>query len=152
MKTQHTATFHGHTFKRVSQSRIYTHMVVGVLSIAAERIAAETWARKEYKMNLEYYQKMAAGGTYHSTFGDGSHWSKPITELERDAARATIAAGVDGAVADRLREFDKRTAAAWKTEDGLSTIFSAGWTSRHDLALKLAAKTVGAVIVETVRS
>lgn len=151
MSTKHTATFQRYSWKRTSQNRIYTHMVVGQQSIALERVKTEAWARKKYFMNLEYYQKNAVGGTYHSEFADGTPWSKPITDLERDAARATLAAGVEGAVADRLREFDKRTAEAWVTEDGLSTVYSAGWTSRFDLAQKLAARTPGGVIVAAVR-
>lgn len=149
---KHSASFQGHIWTRNSENRVYSHMVVGIQSIAAERAKTEAWARKEYTMNLEYYQKKAAGGTYHSTFANGTPWSKPITDMERDAARATLAAGVEGGVADRLREFDKRMADAWKTEDGFSTVYSAGWTSRPDLAVKLAARTPGGVIVEAVRS
>jgi hypothetical protein len=155
MATKHTATFQGdkiHTWKRVSQNRVYTHMVLGVVSIAAERAEAEAWARKEYKMNLGYYTMIANDPVYVGTFNDGRTFTKEITDTERAAAKETLRAGVDGAVADRLREFDARTAASWKTADGLSTVYSAGWTSRLDLAVKLAARTPGGVIIETVRS
>jgi hypothetical protein len=151
MATKHTATFQAHTFTRTTQHRVYTHMVVGLVNIEADRAATEAWARKEYAMNLSYYQQMAKGGEYVGTFADGRTFTKPITDMERDSARATITAGVDGAIADRLRELDKRTANAWKTADGLSTVYSAGWTSRLDLAVKLAARTPGGVIVEAVR-
>jgi hypothetical protein len=148
MKTKHTATYQGHTWDRVSESRKYTHMVVVVESIAAQRAKVEKDARRVYEASLGYYTQMAAGGTYHGTFANGAAWSRPITDTERDAARHKIEAGVEGAVADALRTFDQRMQGAWKTEDGLSTVYSAGWCSRPDLAVKLAAKTLGGVIVE----
>lgn len=152
MNTKHTATFQGHTFKRVSQNRVYTHMVVGLINIAKDRAETEIAAREMYAVNLEYVTQLAAGGTYHGTFANGAPYSRPITDQERDAARVTIAGGPDAEAADSLREFDARTAQARKTEDGLHTVYSAGWTSRPDLAVKLASKTPGGVIVEAVRT
>jgi hypothetical protein len=148
---KYTATFQGHTFKRNSQNRVYTHMVVGLINIAADRTKTEAWARKEYATNLSYYQMKAYADVYTGTFADGRIFTSPITDLERAAAKATVEGGVEAAVADRLREFDARTAKAWKSADGLSTVYSAGWAGRPDLAVKLAAKTPGGVIVEAIR-
>lgn len=152
MSFKHTATFQGHTFKRTSANRTYTHMVVGLVNIAEARARNEEGARDYYARNLSYYTKMAAGGTYKGTYGDGSPYERPISDQERDAARVTIAGGADKAAEDSLRSFDERMATSLKTEDGLSYVYSAGWAGRMDLAVKLAARTPrGQIVPATIK-
>lgn len=148
MSTKHTASFQGHSWQRVSQNRIYSHMVVGVESIEAQRIRAAADARAEWKLNLSYHQTLAAGGLYH--YSNGCQ-PREITAKEQADAQAYLADGIEGRVGKALERFDARMQDAWKTEDGLSTVYTAGWTSRLDLAEKLAARTPGGVIIAAIK-
>lgn len=153
MSNKHTATYQGKTFKRVSKGRTYTHMVVVVESIASQRARAERRARDNWAMNLGHRTQIAnsaEGERYR--YSDGTLSRSAITEEERQHARDIIAKGEQGMVDQDLRDFDESMAEhGWKTEDGLGTMYSAGWCSRLDLAQKLAAQH-GGIILEVVRS
>lgn len=136
MSTKHTVTVLGHTVTRTSQNRVYSHHVMGVQNVAAKRAECEKGARETFAMNFKYHTTLAAGGLYH--FNNGCA-PKEITAAEQTRAQAYLAAGVEGYVAERLADFDAVKRAF--INDGTEYLTDAGWTSRLDLAQKLAAKT-----------
>lgn len=149
MKHIHTATIEGFTFKRTSVSRIYTHAIISVYDVAAQRKEVEAGVRYMWKVNLDYVTQMATGGIYVGTFNDGSTYTKVITAERQASAQAELAKGLDGAIAERLAKFDAepRLMAA----DGVTAYSHASWTSRLDLALK-ARKGLDIVVAATVVS
>jgi hypothetical protein len=151
MNTKHTATAHGHTWTRSSQNKVYTHMVIGKKLVSEARKDAEKQARSKWRMDLDYTKLLAASdGKIYSTFRDGSPCIYDVTPERIARAKAELEGGEEGYVAVRLAEHDAGNADAWKTEDGQYLVWSQGWCSRLDLAMKLASRTQGGEIVEAV--
>ena len=143
MSIKHTATYQGKTWKCVTQKRKYSHMVVAFEDIADTRKRREEDSRRSWEATLGYYQGLAENrGPY-----------APYSEDRIESAKQRLAAGVEGLVKESLEAYDDYVAGySHKTEDGRELMFNAGWTSRLDLAVKLAAKQPGSVILEAVQS
>lgn len=161
-KTHYTTQLDGVTFTRSTASRAYTHMVVGKYSIAEGRVQAEEGARQNWKTSRAYNECIAGGkqavlviaaADFHSSYGMLDANSRPtdkylayVAEREADQAtyvaiaKAWLALGEEGHVAQRLARFDADQAKATnKSSDGLYNLCDMGWCSRLDLAQKLAA-------------
>lgn len=142
--TKHTAKYDGQIFTRTSQNRVYPFMVVGLYDIAADRAKAIAWFVKEYTMNLEHHQKIAAGHDEYSR--------TPEQRAERLVhSQAYVTQGVEVYVAAATARYDARVAGNIKHSDGKHFMYAAGWCSRLALAQKLASKVNG-VVVETSHS
>lgn len=157
MSTKHTATFDGHVFKRTSENRVYPFVVIAEHSIERDRAARERTARRTWANSLSYWQRKAAGtdiGSYpeymlgpDGPYGSNPHFARSKARWAHDAAeRATqgnaqemLAGGEESYVAVQLEAFDSSHKLV--SSDGKSYYGVAGWTSRHDLADKLAAAT-----------
>lgn len=158
----------GATFTRTTANRSYSHMVVAIYRVASERARAEQAARDTWKMNLKYTQECAAGGhraqvIEASGFHPDHGYSDPVKyaayvarqhglDVEQKAhALAKLAHGVEGAVADRLAQFDAAIATSrYNSADGTEFYRDAGWCGRLDLAEKLAATVSNPWIMDTV--
>lgn len=132
---KHTATYDGHTFKRTSAERLYSHTVLTINSVADARARSEKWARDSWASNLPYRREIVAGTI-------AAHQEK------RAVSQAIIDGGPDAAAAESLTRFDAEPRLL--SSDGLRYYTNAGWCSRLDLARKLQAKYAGSVIVEAV--
>lgn len=129
-----TATYDGHAFKRVS-ARTYSHTVIVPGSIAADRAKGEASVRRGWQANLRYCQAQARG-----QFVCRTHEERQ-TRIRK--AMDWVALGEQGHVDAYLADFDKRHA-------GKPDLYywNAGWCGRHDLALKLASKYAGSIVLE----
>jgi len=153
---KYQVTFEGHTFKRNSQSRAYTHAVICTKSVELTRKQAEQSARSTWLLNLDYDKELASSdGKIYSTFADGSPCVYDVSPEKIEAAKQRLAAGEEAYVAERLAEHDAREANSPRTRDGRSFVWCQGWCGRIDLAFKLAGSVnkngIGANIVEAVK-
>ncbi len=141
-----TAT-NGQTFKRTSESRTYTHMVVWMPSFEAEMVRAVAtaadakWLKQTAKDYAYYAQTIAigAGGTRHSTYANGAPCSWEVKQDDVDRAVAAIAGAtsVDEYIAaQQARLID--TVRAHSRNGRYRSWTDMGWCGRPDLAQKLA--------------
>lgn len=147
-KTTYTATHRGFSFTRKTL-RTYTHAVLVPVSKAKRRDDAKQAARRNWNVNLAYQQAVAAGDHPQAKRFPANY---PPERLAADAleAQAWIAKGEAGHVAETLARFDRR-AADWDLDTDGDTIWTlSGFCGREDLARKLAAKDLGAVVVPAV--
>lgn len=154
MAFKHTATYEGRTFTRTSENRRYTHCIVRIHNIEAERAATIEDARKYYEKNRTYMvfvanQQPGVPATYP---GD-----RPFTHTwdadEIRAANLWVDKGLSGLVDEYLSRFNEAMETAHKTSDGQH--YTSGgdeWCGRPDLADKAVgkhfARGVKAVAVE----
>lgn len=135
MSKKYIAIHDGKTFKRGTASRSYSHMVVGLLNIAANRVKDAKDAAKSYAGDLPYWKQVVA-------MDPSVRFSDDDAKFAERAARAAaeIAKGVDGHVAEALVRFDARASQAWKSSDGLDFMSDLGWARTPELAAKNASK------------
>lgn len=140
MPTKYIAKLHGVIVgKRTTQSRTYTHAVVVLEDVEADRKAAYGYvATKHDRENFNYQTEVATAGLDH----EHMRWCTEAQRIERLAeAVAEIAGGFDGYVARRrdkeIASFEDRLARGYYTP-GVVT-----WCGRLDLAQKEANSRAG---------
>lgn len=128
MSNKHTAQHDGHTFKRTSQGRIYSHAIISKVNIASRRVKVEADSRYTYRMNLEYYQQRAKGA---------DQFGRSLSADDVAKAQAYVNDGEDAYVAQALAAYDAKKFDRMAS-DGLHYYTDAAWASRLDLAVKQA--------------
>lgn len=172
MTNHYIAKHDGVTFTRSSANRVYAYMVVAVYNIAEERADTRNAAVTYWLRNRGYMQESADGkhpehlstpGEFHPSYGmdDPVKYAAYRVGVEKRSAervasaKAWLAAGEAGLVAEYLERFDANLAEAHNiSSDGKSFYNSAGWCGRLDLAEKLAgtvSKRARVVILEAVK-
>lgn len=135
-KTIHTATApDGSTFRRTSQSRVYSHMVTGRSNERAHFADADA-IRDQDRRNFDYYVEVAAGTHPHV---QPEKW-RPQEQCDADIAkhRAKIEGLDRDSYAAKKRE-ERLAAHAANVAAGMFTKWrDLGWASRLDLARKAA--------------
>jgi hypothetical protein len=136
-KTKHIATApDGTIFKRTSQSRTYSHMVIGQRSEErAFLLAHSKRAQVRDGENWDYRQSEANGGGVYGEYANHPAGSWQHNSYERNLAMAKefIAANpdrqayIDGQHAERVAAVEATNFNQW---------FDLGWASREDLAQK----------------
>ncbi|MER9003312.1 hypothetical protein NKI15_06745 [Mesorhizobium sp. M0862] len=136
--------------KRTTADRTYTHTVVFQRSKAAAIEAATAKsARGFHANNGQYYLDCIRDGR-HSNLMSFEHYRNDTDRQARDVAEAiehlsgvtTAAEFADAKVAAHVARIEATDWTIWH---------NAGWCGRHDLALKLAAKASGAVILPAIQ-
>jgi len=156
-KTKHTATApNGQTFKRTSQSRVYSHVVLGRrCRDEAMRRANAPDARVQDGRNWDYYARNAAGkATYSAYVLSGSpEFVAKMKARDIESGKEFLAKHPDRAAyiaqqhAERLANVEDTNFDLWH---------DLGWASRTDLAQKNASSHASkpywaeAIIVEAV--
>ena len=142
----HTATFNGFTFTRGSKTRTYAFVVIEGGSLAADRIRYEREAREDWRRNFDYQNDKAHGiFTLAEKYPD--QYPQERRDQEQAEAQARIARGEEGLVAPVLERFDQNRRNYQTTPDGDTYYVAMGWTSRRDLADKLAQGRPHAIIL-----
>ena len=156
MSYNHVATYDGHEFTRTSVNRTYTHCIVRVYEIAAERAREEQQTRIIWQINLEYRTKCARGDspwvsppdyctdpakfvTHHTDEERArivAHWKDEHAKAVL-YAQQLLAKTEEGTVLEDLEEFDRSMERVKKASDGLH-YYNGGdeWTGRPELAEK----------------
>jgi hypothetical protein len=146
--TNHVVEFEGFRFTRGSKTRVYSHAVLERCSRAADRVQAEKNARFQFRQNLAYMQELASG--IHKLAAQYPEQYSPARIAREQAdAQAWLALGEDGHVVEGLARFDKDNAGMQLASDGDTYFRCLGWSSRLDLAQKLA-KGPACVVVPAV--
>lgn len=146
--TSYTAEHQGFTFARKSH-RTYTHVVLVQESKAADRERCERHAHSAFQQNVAYYTELASGVNKLAAKYPDQYTPERIAADTEDA-KAWLAKGEAGHVADALARHDARAVEVKTLPDGDTYFTCAGWCGRLDLAGKLAGKHAGSVIVEAV--
>jgi len=156
MTIKHTVTLDGHVFKRTSANRTYTFAVLYTTNIERELAKTAKEAAASWDRNLDYTKEQAAGtdiGKYpdymigpNGPYGYNPYLDREACRREHDerarkqqqGAIAELAAGKDAFVAEAVARKRKYLRKLPRAANGTDYITVAGWTSRADLADKLA--------------
>lgn len=144
----HTAEFNGQTFKRTSQTRRYTHVVVARLSYAhALAAATSSYSRKSDADTYKYYRSIIDG-----TYAPLKDWHPTLQEDILKRAREHLAGyeSLEQYTADRRAAAIASVEKA-KAEGKFDSFGAVGWASRPDLAQKVANQYGGKPYWEEVR-
>lgn len=125
MTTKYIAKHDGHTWKRNTANRTYTHAVIRKGNIAVERARQITASMRQFERDRAYLESVVAGTSGFSN-----------TQDRIDSAKRELAAGADG-VAKRASEWfdDNFLPKVFLASDGVSFYYNtASWAGRPDLA------------------
>jgi len=156
-KTKHTATApNGQIFKRTSQNRVYSHVVLGRRSEENAFLSANSKFNRDHDGNSwDWRVKTSEGQGVYAKYASEAedHWGRKRHEENLEEARQFLAANPDRKAyqdrkqADRVADVEKTDFTKW---------FDLGWASRIDLAQKNASTYAGkpsyaeVIIVEAV--
>lgn len=166
MPTKHfiATTPEGHVFKRSTQSRAYTHMVVRIVSFADSSAKSISCVREVWKRNQDFHKEYTDGTSQwiplpqylqkRPSHMEESRYSEAVRahheRVAKDIARSKewLGKGEEGHVAEMKLLLDKFEAECrYKTADGKAFYHAVGWSSRHDLAVKLLKRTPGLCLI-----
>jgi hypothetical protein len=140
MPKKYIAIHDGHTWKRTTANRNYTHAIIKKVSIAASLDEAAESARASWRMNFSYLVYQASGKPF--TFD--ANGRRPFT-LEAvtdpaviERAKALLLAGVEPYVAESVGRHAAWIKTAPQASDGLHYYLGANWAGRPDLAQRAA--------------
>lgn len=128
MTTKYIAKYDGHTFKRSSKSRTYTHAVISVINIEDARDEVKKAAARMFRINLPYNMEILAGGGHLA----------PYSEEALQRTRELVEAGPEGESERAGKQFDERLKNMYLSSDGKSYYTEPSWAGRLDLAQKSA--------------
>jgi hypothetical protein len=134
-KKNFIAQHDGHTWKRSSQNRVYSHAVIGKFNLDADRSQAEQSARTSWERNFEYLVYAAQGKPVPGYMYD-------ISAEKAARAQAELDAGIESYIARAMAAYDAYAKDFKKASDGIHFYSTdASWSSRLELAKKAAGYT-----------